>query len=117
MNGLYKMDFLFVFLKSGKIAFWIILCLFSGYSIFWLLSFYLRTKIEDRAEKKENFRTLSLLLPSMYLCMLGITFPAAAATSEFGAFVILGFAFLMIFLGVVYAGIVSNFIKKRKNPN
>lgn len=117
MNGLLTMEFLFVFLKSGKIAFWITICIFSGWSIFWLLSFYLRTKKEDRAEKKENFRTLSLLLPSVYLCMLGITFPATAATSEFGAFVTLGFAFLMIFLGVVYAGLISNFIKKRNNPN
>jgi membrane protein implicated in regulation of membrane protease activity len=111
------MGFFFVFLKSGKIAFWIILCVFSGYSIFWLLSFYLRTKREDRAEKRENFRTLSLLLPSGYLCMLGIIFPAAAVKSEFGAFFTLGFAFLMIFLGLVYAGLISNFIKKRKRPN
>ena len=111
------MDFFFVFLKSGKIAFWIILFIFSGYSIFWLFSFYLRTKKEDRAEKIENFRTLSLLLPSGYLCMLGITFPAAAAKSEFGAFFTLGFPFLMIFLGIVYTGLISNFIKKRKNPN
>jgi uncharacterized membrane-anchored protein len=117
MNGLLKMDFLFVFLKSGKIAFWIILCIFSGWSIFWLLSFYLRTKKEDRAEKKENFRILSLLLPAMYLCMLGIIFPAAAAKSEFVAFFTLGFAFLMIFLGIVYAGLISNFIKKRTNLN
>jgi hypothetical protein len=117
MTGLLKMDFFFVFLKSGKIAFWIILCIFSGYSIFWLLFYNLRTKKVDRAEKVENFKTLSLLLPSMYLCMLGITFPAAAATSGFGAFVILGFPFLMIFLGIFYAGLISNFIKKRKNPN
>jgi len=111
------MDFFFVFLKSGRISLWVILCAFSGYSIFWLLSYYLRTKKEDRAEKKENFRILSLLLPAMYLCMLGIIFPAAAAKSEFGAFFTLGFAFLMIFLGIVYAGLVSNFIKKRTNLN
>ena len=117
MNRLYKMDFFFVFLKSGKIAFWIILYLFSGYSIYWLLSFYLRTKKENRAEKKENFRTLSLLLPSMYLGMLGIIFPAAAASSEFGLFGTLGFAFLMIFLGIVYAGLISNYLKKRTNLN
>jgi hypothetical protein len=111
------MDFFFVFLKSGRIAFWVILCTFSGYSIFWLLSFYLRTKKGDRAEKKENFRILSLLLPAMYFCVLGIIFPAAAAKSEFGAFFILGFAFLMIFLGIVYTGIISNFLKKRTNLN
>jgi hypothetical protein len=111
------MDFIFVFLKSGKIAFWITLCIFSGWSIFWLLSFYLRTKKVDRAEKVENFKTLSLLLPCMYLCMLGITFPASAATAGFGAFVTLGFPFLMIFLGILYAGLISNFMKKRKNPN
>ena len=111
------MDFFFVFLKSGRIAFWVILCAFSGYSIFWLLSYYLRTKKEDRIVKKENFRTLSLLLPTMYLCMLGIIFPAAAAKSEFGAFFTLGFAFLMIFLGIVYAGLISNFMKKRTNLN
>ena len=111
------MDFLFVFLKSGRIAFWFILCTFSGYSIFWLLSFYLRIKGENRAEKKENFRILSLLLPALYLCMLGIIFPAAAAKSEFGAFFTLGFAFLMIFLGLVYAGLISNYLKKKTNLN
>ena len=111
------MDFFFVFLKSGRLAFWAILCVFSGYSIFWLLFFYLRTKREDRAEKKENFRILLLLLPAIYLLLLGIIFPAVAAKSEFGAFFILGFAFLLIFLGLVCAGLISNFIKKRTNLN
>jgi hypothetical protein len=49
--------------------------------------------------------------------VLGIIFPAAAAKSEFGAFFILGFAFLMIFLGIVYTGLISNFLKKRTNLN
>jgi hypothetical protein len=111
------MDFILVILKSGKIAFWITLCIFSGWSIFWLLSFYLRTKKENRTEKIENFKTLSLLSPCMYLCMLGITFPVPAAKAGFGAFFILGFPFLMIFLGIFYAGLISNFIKKRTSSN
>jgi hypothetical protein len=104
-------------IESGKIALWIVIVVFSGWLLFWFLSFTLWTKKDERSKKIEDLKFVFFLLPGMYTLVLAIGLPVFTVKAGFGTLISIGSAFLIILLGIFYIGLVAKFIavyKRRK---